>query len=85
MGIMGAEPDFIAGEVQQRELIVEVSDVSVLIGIAIHTAPLIDLVFISLGVVEQVAEELVHGFVLLPGSPEPDYPATSLLSLNVDN
>ena len=44
MRIIGAEPDLIAGELLQREFIVEESSISVLVEIAVSAAPLVDLI-----------------------------------------
>ena len=43
MGKMRCEPDFVAGELQKREFIVEVCDVTILVWVTVHTAPLVDL------------------------------------------
>ena len=42
MRIMGCKPNFVAGELQKREFIVEVCDVTILVGITVHTAPFAD-------------------------------------------
>ena len=81
---MRREPDFIAGEVQQRELIVKISDVTVFIGIAVHTALLVDLILISFSIIEQVAEQLVHRLIFIICRPELYDPATSLLSGRIE-
>ena len=59
MGIMRCEPDFLTGEVQQREFIVKESSISVLVEIAVCAAPLVDLVLFSVCIVELVSEQLI--------------------------
>ena len=68
MRIMRSEPDFVAGELLQREFIVEESSISVLVEIAVSAAPLVDLILISVSIIELVSEQLI-GYSCCPILP----------------
>ena len=59
MGEMGAEPDFVIGVVLQREFVIEVCDISFFVCITKHAAPLVDLILISISIIEQMTEQIV--------------------------
>ncbi len=77
MGVLGTEPDFFIGIVLQRELVKEVICNPFFIGIAKGRAPHMDFIFRSVGIVEGVPEQLIHGFPFLPISAELHDPAVS--------
>ena len=52
MGEMGAEPEFVIGVVLQREFVIEVCDISFIVCITKHAAPLVDLILISVSIEE---------------------------------
>ena len=68
MGKMRREPDFVAGEMLQRKFIVEESRLSVLVEITVGAAPLVDLIRISVCIVELVSEQLI-GYSCCPILP----------------
>ena len=68
--IMGTEPDLVVRIVFQREFIVEESSFSILVEIAVSAAPLVDLILISVSIIELVSEQLIHCIVFYELSPE---------------